>query len=315
MCEIVDITRRYVAAAKIRCNFGMRGYGVYCAIVGLIDANPERRLKYDLAAFAWELREEQDYIKKIVEDSGLFLFDDGNILDAFLKTPEYQERERQEQARLRRSESAKKAAATRKAKKEAAEASRQPNFLETPPHAVVVKDVVTPTPATAVQTATQEEDDFNWDDLPSYSADSSAIQSGDKQQSVFDKECYKRFEDIRAYWNEVFIKSGRPSRAFHDLEPSSVIKNELLETFRQYSNEDIKRAFDYAAKQEFIWQFYFTIKAYNIRKLLCEEEQEEWKEEASLTQEQRELIQFLDDQGIEEYEVAKRGKKKRWQQQ
>lgn len=96
---------------------GMRGYGVYCRLVELCNATPQRKAKYDLEDFAYDMHEESEFVRQIAEDFNLFTIEDGTIADSFTKTPEFQEKERQEQIRRNRREGAKKAAQTRKAKK------------------------------------------------------------------------------------------------------------------------------------------------------------------------------------------------------
>lgn len=96
------------------------------------------------------------------------------------------------------------------------------------------------------------------------------------------------------------------------VDPSSMMIEYLKETFSLYTDEQIKKAFDYAAEQEFLWEFRFTIKPKNIRKLLSEKEQAEWKMVNELTYEQRELMQYAQDQNLMNLKDDEKGREIQW---
>ena len=303
MCELANAATRYSAASRIRCNYGMRGFGVYSALVGLIEANPTRRIRYDLPSICWELREEEEYVKKIVEDFDLFIIDDGYLIDAFSQTPEIKEREAQEEKRRRRSEAAKKGAATRKARAQARQ-NQTPTFLtqETPqPASEPVGTTV------SVSAAKPQDDGIPWDEYDDGYEGGVPMPNYVPPDAYYAKPCatderewktfVERFDRIRKYWNDLFINSNRPKRAYI-YDPTSMMKEYLKETFAQFTDEEIEKAFKYAAQQDFTWEFRFTIKAKNIRRLLSEAEQEEWKMVNDLTIEQRELMQYAQDEDI-----------------
>lgn len=294
MCELANAAARYSAATRIRCNYGMRGFGVYCAVAGLVEANPNRRILYDLPSICWELREEEDYVKKIIEDYGLFIIDDGYLVDAFARTPEMKEREAQEEKRRRRSEAGKKAAATRKANAELKK-NLAPSFLtDTEEPTTETFPDAFPRGFVSESGVPYGNNDWASDELPR----NEKAEEYRSQEESYDWNAHsERFERIRKYWNDIFINSNRPSRAYvHD--ETSMMKELLKETFAQFTDEQIEKAFDYAAKQEFTWEFRFTIKAKNIKRLLSEMEQEEWKMVNDLTIEQRELMQYAQDQDV-----------------
>lgn len=313
MCELTDAATRYAAALRVRCNYGMRGFGVYNAVAGLVGANPKRRIVYDLQEICWELREEKEYVRKIIEDFDLFVIEDGYLIDAFAQTPEIKERELQEEKRRRRSEAAKRGAATRKARAQAASNPTQtPTVVET--EEVAAQPVAEPTPVAAVtlpvpvQTPANPIDEDNAYVRPNYAVPDSYFQS----DANYDwKKFYERFENIRSYWNNLFIDSNRPMRAYM-VDPSSMMIEYLKETFSLYTDEQIKKAFDYAAEQEFLWEFRFTIKPKNIRKLLSEKEQAEWKMVNELTYEQRELMQYAQDQNLMNLKDEEKGREIQW---
>lgn len=313
MCELTDAATRYAAALRVRCNYGMRGFGVYNAVAGLVGANPKRRIVYDLQEICWELREEKEYVRKIIEDFDLFVIEDGYLIDAFAQTPEIKERELQEEKRRRRSEAAKRGAATRKARAQAASNPTQtPTVVETEEVAAQPDaeptSVATVTLPAPVQTPANPIDEDNAFVRPNYAVPDSYFQI----DANYDwKKFYERFENIRSYWNNLFIDSNRPMRAYM-VDPSSMMIEYLKETFSLYTDEQIKKAFDYAAEQEFLWEFRFTIKPKNIRKLLSEKEQAEWKMVNELTYEQRELMQYAQDQNIMNLKDDEKGREIQW---
>ena len=313
MCELTDAATRYAAALRVRRNYGMRGFGVYNAVAGLVGANPKRRIVYDLQEICWELREEKEYVRKIIEDFDLFVIEDGYLIDAFAQTPEIKERELQEEKRRRRSEAAKRGAATRKARAQAASNPTQtPTVVET--EEVAAQPDAEPTPVATVtlpapvQTPANPIDEDNAFVRPNYAVPDSYFQSDAKYDW---KKFYERFENIRSYWNNLFIDSNRPMRAYM-VDPSSMMIEYLKETFSLYTDEQIKKAFDYAAEQEFLWEFRFTIKPKNIRKLLSEKEQAEWKMVNELTYEQRELMQYAQDQNLMNLKDDEKGREIQW---
>ena len=301
MCETYEAAARYSAALRVRCNYGMRGFGVYNAVAGLIGASPKRRIVYDLQVICWELGEEKDYVKKIIEDFDLFVIEDGYLIDAFTQTPEALAREEQEERRRRRSEAAKKAAATRKANAELKK-NMTPSFLELTNETTSEPETKPePSPKSLVsESGVPYGDDWNSDALPS----SPVAESYSVQTDKYDWETfYSRFNRIRKYWNDLFINSNRPKRAYwHD--PSSAMIEYLKKTFERYSDEDIEKAFDYAASvKDFTWELRFAVKLENVQMLLSKSEQDKWKERESLSPEQQELLdaweKHKDEWGVE----------------
>lgn len=144
------MSERFDCTVRLRRLYGMRGYGVYCRVAEITASAPEKKIKYDVDDLAYDMREEPDFIRQVVEEFGLFVIEDGWLEDAFNRSPEAKERERQEQIKRNRSEGARKAAATRKAKKEAAQ-------TQTPTPAPILSPDVEP-----VEFVSDESARFDW---------------------------------------------------------------------------------------------------------------------------------------------------------
>lgn len=247
---------------------GMRGYGVYCRLVELCNATPQRKAKYDLEDFAYDMHEEPEFIRQIAEDFDLFTIEDGTIADSFTKTPEFKEKERQEQIRRNRSEGAKKAAQTRKAKKAmdaAAQATQNTQTTERPVGGI---------------------------------APSQETQLFDEQ---FDGEFLSRFNNVRSYWNETF-KRKAPRRVVpeSDFNISTDVITNFAKSCATYSDEDFIDAIKQAGEEEFPWQFKDVLKGSNMQRLLSNFEirmRKQKEQEERLTPEQKELMEFGNEQG------------------
>ncbi len=135
-----------------------------------------------------------------------------------------------------------------------------------------------------------------------FNDDMSDAEADDLETSL-DSDFNERFERIRAYWNKLYTESNRPSFAYHD-DPTSEMIEYLKKTFERYSDEDIEKAFDYAASaKDFTWALRFAVKSKNVQMLLSKSEQDKWKERESLSPEQQELLdaweKHKDEWGIE----------------
>ncbi len=259
----------YTAATRLRRMTGMRGYGVYCRLVELCNATPQRKVKYDLEDFSFDMHEEPEFIRQIAEEFDLFTIEDGTIADSFTKTPEFKEKERQEQIRKNRSEGAKKAAQTRKAKKaaQAQNSSGAPQKVQTIDNHVVG----------AVAPQTQ-----NWDEQ-------------------FDGEFLERFNSVRSFWNETF-KRKAPRRVVpeSDFNISTDVITNFAKSCATYSDDDFMDAIKQASEEEFAWQFKDVLKSSNMQRLLSNFEirmRKQTEKEEELTPEQKELMEFGNEQG------------------
>ena len=257
----------YTATARLRRITGMRGYGVYCRLVELCNSTPRRKAKYDLDDFAYDMHEESEFVRQIAEDFNLFTIEDGTIADSFTKTPEFQEKERQEQIRRNRREGAKKAAQTRKAKKAQQEQkAAEPTVQTTEKRAVAV---VSP----------QEPQIFEG----------------------YDGEFLNRFNSIRSFWNDTF-KRKAPRRVVpeSDFNISTDVITNFAKSCSIYSDEDFKDAISQASEEDFPWQFKAVLKGSNMQRLLSNLEirmRKQKEQDKNLTPEQKELMEFGDAQG------------------
>lgn len=277
---------RFNGSLRLRRKFGMRGYGVYSRLVELVLSSPNKRVPYDLGDFAFDMSEDEDFIKQVVEDFGLFDVKDGFLEDPYTKTPEAVEAERQAKIRANRSEGAKKAAATRRAKKEAAE--REAATIEP---VVVAKVAPLPVAETVVKenlTTEKVEEPTSWE--PTESADPFEMERS-PESILFDK--------IKDEWNAVF---GRTYRRYVDLTPSSIVWENFKRSSEQYELDDFKDAFKQASREKFGWQFKDVLKPSNMQRLLSNFEiqkkvEAEAKPEPQYDFETQELIKYGEARG------------------
>ncbi|MGN0930172.1 MAG: hypothetical protein ACI4NP_00455 [Thermoguttaceae bacterium] len=257
----------YTATARLRRITGMRGYGVYCRLVELCNSTPQRKAKYDLEDFAYDMHEEVEFVRQIAEDFNLFTIEDGTFADSFTKTPEFQEKERQEQIRRNRREGAKKAAQTRKAKKTLQEQK------------TTVKNIQAPEKRAGGVVSPQEP----------------------QTEEEYDGEFLNRFNAIRNFWNETF-KRKAPRRVVpeSDFNISTDVITNFAKSCSIYTDEDFKDAIRQASEEDFSWQFKDVLKGSNMQRLLSNLEirlRKQKDQEENLTKEQKELMEFGDAQG------------------
>ncbi|MGN0911127.1 MAG: hypothetical protein ACI4NV_06910 [Thermoguttaceae bacterium] len=257
----------YTATARLRRITGMRGYGVYCRLVELCNSTPQRKAKYDLEDFAYDMHEESEFVRQIAEDFNLFTIEDGTIADSFTKTPEFQEKERQEQIRRNRREGAKKAAQTRRAKKALQEQK------------TTVKNIQAPEKRAGGVVSPQEP----------------------QATEEYDGDFLNRFNDIRNFWNETF-KRKAPRRVVpeSDFNISTDVITNFAKSCSIYTDEDFKDAIRQASEEDFSWQFKDVLKGSNMQRLLSNLEirmRKQKDQEENLTKEQKELMEFGDAQG------------------
>lgn len=80
--------QQYNGALRVRRKYGMRGYGIYTRIVELIQSAPDKRIRYDVDDLVFDMREDAETIKDVVENFGLFTIKDGFLEDPYLQTQE-----------------------------------------------------------------------------------------------------------------------------------------------------------------------------------------------------------------------------------
>lgn len=267
---------RYGATNRLRRLCGMRGYGVYCRLVELCAAAPGRKIRYDLDDLVYDMREDADFIKRIVEEFELFKLDGEYLEDAFARTPEVLEAERQAQIKANRSAGARKAAETRRRKRE--EAKAQESAVPTEPSA--------PTPSV-------DETELFAPEPTSEPTPTEAVESF----PVAPTEEGRRFETLRDKWNETF-KGSR--RMVTEIYPAPITWQNFLESSRFFTDRDYEEAFEQAKSEEFPWQFKDVLKTSNIQRLLTARENAERRralEEPEMDAATKEIVEFARENG------------------
>ena len=277
----------FAATARLRRFAGMRGYGVYHRLTEICNAAPGKWAKYDLEDFAYDMKEEQEFIRKIAEDYDLFVISDGKIADAFTQTAEAKERERQEQIHKNRSEAAKKAAATRKANALAAQAQNGTQDTE---------KTGTPIPPSQPAVKTTANDDL--DGYVRYTPE----QLNSYKNVSYPSDMGQRLERAKNVWNEVFRRKN-PRRVVNNLVYTSLLTSSFRQVAEVYTDADIKDAIEQASREKFTWQFQDVLKPANIQRLLSNLEAERQQaakannNDEEITPEVKELIEFGDKMG------------------
>ena len=271
------MTERYNGAARLRRLYGMRGYGVYCRVVELCLSAPNKRLFYDLDDLVYDIREDKTLIKEIVEAFGLFVIDGEYIEDIYSRSPEAVEKERQAQIKLNRSLGARKAAATRRAKKEARaraeqeQAQAEPQIVEQPTQNVELEVLDEPVVPFVEDAAPDEPDET--------------------------QTLSKRYDAAVAEWNKAF---ARTRRVVTQITPDAITWNYFKQAAAIYEDADFKDAFEQAKNEQFAWQFRDAVKPSNMQRLLSNYETERRRKgraDDNLTFEQREIIEYAEKRG------------------
>lgn len=270
---------RFNGSLRLRRKYGMRGYGIYSRIVELILSAPNKRIKYDVDDLVYDMREDAAIIKDVVENFGLFDLVDGYVEDPYAKTPEAIKAELEAKKAAARSEASRKAAATRKAKREAEKAKQNAEICAEPvaPLAVQVQPVSARIDAPVVEETNEPYDD-----------------SRDPKSDLFDR--------VKDLWNRTF---DRTHRVVHDLSPDAITWNNFTQSAKTYGLRDFEDAFNAAKKDlRFAWQFKDALKPSNMQRLLSAAEigrqaeaNKRRQNEPELTFEQREMIEYANERG------------------
>lgn len=276
---------RFNESLRLRRNKGMRGYGVYMRIVELVLSSPFKKIVYDIEDFVFDMHEEADFIKSVVEEYGLFEIQDGFLVDPHTQTPEALERERQERIKANRRAGAKKAALTRAKKKEERQKENPSVSVESvsdkEPETVSAKETVS-----ELLPETQKE--------PSKTADNN---ESDEEDPTKQSAQSRLFDSIKSEWNALFSRSYR---RYSQLTPDAITWHNFVESSKHYTLEDYKDAFKQALSEKFAWQFKDAIKPANMQRLLSNFEvkrQKEREEYEKLDFETRELIEYGEARG------------------
>ena len=92
----------------LRMRLDWEGYGIYCAIISLLERQPDAALDCDYLVIGFHLSAEETMVKAIVEDFNLFEFEMVDGRRRFFLTPLREEVERKASMSVRRAQAAKK---------------------------------------------------------------------------------------------------------------------------------------------------------------------------------------------------------------
>ncbi len=241
----------YDRSSALRYKHGLVGYAVYCRMLELCSNSPNGRLKYDVSAVAWDLRDDlatTRLIDSVVRDFDLFILgDDGYVEDAFCPSSVYLQRQKEQEIKAARSAAGKKGAATRaanKAKKEAASTlSEQTNAPEQNP----TESQTTLNDGESQKKKTSD-GDLSQNEYYRY--------QNNAPLASYDAE---KLEKVKAAWNEVYA-GVRGQKQTWLVPPQTIV-----ETFRnvsaEFSVDDFRDAFQMARKDSQItWRFGSAVK-------------------------------------------------------
>lgn len=275
----------FAVTVNLRYALNMLGYAVYMRLVELCGAAPDKRLRYDVKALAWEMRVEEKTVESVVRDFGLFVVGDGYIEDAHNKSEATILAEKKEALSVKRSIAGLKGAQTKAHKKVDAEIDEQVVAKEMPLLKCVEKtESAAPKKAPEVY-QTFEDCEVVFDDTP---VDPAIVETREK------------LEVVRNAWNETFKGTRRLAQW---LDPPADVWHEFSESIKYHEVQDFVDAFKEARKDaRFSWTFRIAIKDKNVT-MLCGRtelaEQQKKNEEENLTLAQRENLEYVRRHGIE----------------
>jgi hypothetical protein len=271
------MTDRYNGATRLRRLYGMRGYGVYCRVVELVLSAPNKKLRYDLDDLVFDIREDRDFIRAIVEDFELFVIDGDYIEDVYSRSPEAIERERQAQIHANRSAAAKKAAQTRRERKQAALALLQEQEQEQEERK---------------ETPTVDENDARPEPVEDVVIEDAAPEDDENDDDDGRDKLSKRFDKVKMEWNRIFKGSRRMATY---LTPDAVTWHNFQESSVFFTDADYVDAFEQAKLEQFPWQLRDVLKIGNMQRLLTAAENRaraSRDDEEELDESTKEMIEY-----------------------
>ena len=237
---------RDMKCVKLVNAHGLAGYGLFWRIIETLYETFDCEMEYDLPGLSALFNCDQEFVRCVVEDFGLFEIKDGVFWSESAKTRFDAYREAEEAKKERRSELARKAgrasAQARKVKngKEKTKGAKEEKAQEAPERESSAPTVV-PCLETPSESLTEEEEDYDPDDEP----------LGDK---------------IIALWNNVF---GGSVQEYRGLTLDSAAFARVTESLKiGRSLDDFAKAFQIASEDDFPWRLKDAVKPDNIQLLL-----------------------------------------------
>ena len=242
---------------------GLAGYGLFWRIIETLYETLNCELEYDLAGLSALFNCEEELVRSVVEDFGLFTVSDGVFWSESAKARFGVYRDSEEAKKERRSEKCRRAgllsAAARKAKQEKYSNVERPKSKadeNQEKQEEIVSDVSDSIDAPACEepSETSVEEEFGMDEEPAA-------------------------ERVIALWNAVFDGSPEAYRGL-TLDPVSYAR--LMDAFRAgYSLDDIARTFPIARDDNFGWTLKNVLKPDNIQLLLTKGKKNEQRQSGS----------------------------------
>lgn len=198
----------------------MRGYGIYIWLTQLCNDSPTRKIEYNPGIFAWEIHEEEGIIRRVAENYGLFNIDAGFISDAYSNTLEAKEERRKEKVYKSRCEAAKRAAVTRKKKREKDSVKSQVEY-----------------------SAVSVEDDFMYDDISEFEVRYERVK--ESWNAIFKELGLVKRQEHRLSMNLDSLTRENLLKTF-----SAYSDKEIVEAFAQASKSQFPWLFKDVVKQD-----------------------------------------------------------------
>ena len=80
-----DNARNDLKITQIRQKYGLKGYGIFFCLIELLRSSKCYELNYDIKSLVYDLREDEESIKDIVENFGLFVVKEDKFYSESLK--------------------------------------------------------------------------------------------------------------------------------------------------------------------------------------------------------------------------------------
>lgn len=286
------MNERFNGAIRLRRLHGMRGYGIYSRIVELCASAPEKKLRYDLDDLAFDIRDEKSLIKSIVEDFGLFIIEGDSIEDVYARSPEALERERQALIHANRCAAARRAAQTRRERREAAQTEERPTEINATTNGNANGEEKSKEERARLPETTYGEV------APNSNSPFPATNPRDERADASQTAIAERFNRIKETWNDVFKGTHRTMR---NTMPDEITWLNFRNSSQFYTDQDYRDAFVQARRdKKFAWQFRDAVKSKNMQRLLSDAEalaEQKKEEKETLDESAKEMIEYGEKMG------------------
>ena len=255
--------RNDVKMSQLIQAHGYAGYGLYWAVIELMNQQSDCQLPYDLQWLAWELHAQPETLEHVLKDFGLFEFDEGD--------------------RFFWSESARKRLAMRmgftltgkKRGRPPKKPQSQTDDPETPPddceNTPKTAQICANAPIMTSCSITTKKTEYGAKEAISASCPQTVKNAFDEVDHVPDSSCDcgepNDDEKVLAYWNKVFAGTDRVQRG---LCLSSEASLRLHATLVSYDLDEVKKAIDAARRDDYKWYLPAVLKEDNIQRLLTQ---------------------------------------------